>query len=633
MPIQMYPRMLLPILLASLLMQCSSTGEPQVSTAAENNRSAIPADVAAAPVSDINRLLQMAADSQTPLAEQLIIQATELALTDGDIDTAAAILGSLGDDPGWPMTIRTQAALLRAELAIASADAERALILLNGSPFNRVNELNNEVRQQLMGLRAQAFLQMNQFLAAAREHTRMAALLRPEQQAQNTDQIWQILSSAPPGNLQSQGALIDSYELRGWIELVNLVNGTRNNVEQQVRAISSWQSRWTQHSASTNLPRSLSFTIAVLNTRAERIALMLPLSEAAGIAVSEGFLAAHYEALGQAQQVPEIQIFDTSGMTDIMPLYNQIADSGFDLIIGPLRKDSVRQLQAQTSLPVPTLALNYGDEGLPAPADLYQFGLAPEDEIRQTVRMAHQAGHRVAAILTPSGSEYIRIRDTFANEWQKLGGDVVAVSEFGGNSSYSDTIRIMLDVDDSEARSAQLRGVIPRSNIVFLPRRRQDVDVLFLLANPAEGRQIRPTMGFHFAGDIAIYALPAIYDGLTSTGGSTTNVNRDLNGINFIDAPWVLTNDDPLKPASASAFAAGAGPVQRLRAMGVDSYRLHNRLAQLANFPGVSLQGATGLLSMRSDGSIQRELLPAQFLEGAIILPGVTLGSTITDLP
>jgi outer membrane PBP1 activator LpoA protein len=280
---------------------------------------------------------------------------------------------------------------------------------------------------------------------------------------------------------------------------------------------------------------------------------------------------------------------------------------------------------------VPTLALNYGDEGLPAPANLYQFGLAPEDEIRQTVKLARQAGHQVAAVLTPSGNDYLRIRDTFASEWKKLGGEVVAVSEFGGNSSYSDTIRLMLDVDDSEARAAQLRSIIPRSNIVFTPRRRQDVDVLFLLANPAEGRQIRPTMGFHFAGDVAVYALPAIYDGLGYDGGTSTNVNRDLSGINFIDAPWVLTNDDPLKPATASAFEPGAGPVERLRAMGVDTYRLHNRLAQLANFPGVSVQGATGNLSMRSDGSIQRELLPAQFVEGTIVLPGLTTGGTSPD--
>jgi outer membrane PBP1 activator LpoA protein len=264
----------MPILVASLLTQCSSAGEPQLSAVSADIRSGSQPVVADEPVSEINRLLQLAADSPSPLAEQLIIQAAEIAFRDADLNTSSAILGSLGDDLSWPMNVRSQAALLRAELAIATGEAERALILLNGTPFDRVNELNNDVRQNLMRIRAQAFLSMNQYLAAAREHTRIAALLRPDQQEQNIDQIWQILTSAPPGSFQAQNSLIDSYELRGWIELVNLVNGSRSNIEQQVRAISAWQSRWTQHSAADSLPRSLSFTMEVLNTRAERIALM-----------------------------------------------------------------------------------------------------------------------------------------------------------------------------------------------------------------------------------------------------------------------------------------------------------------------------------------------------------------------
>src|SRR5690606_3473122 len=189
-----------------------------------------------------------------------------------------------------------------------------------------------------------------------------------------------------------------------------------------------------------------------------------------------------------------------------------ITETGVDLIIGPLRKDFVRQLQALPSLPIPTLALNYGDEGLINPQNLYQYGLAPEDEIRQAVQLAWLAGHRVATVMTPAGENYRRIRETFENEWRALGGDVVANAGFAG-ASYSDVIRQMMDVDDSEARAAQLRNIVPRSNLVFTPRRRQDVDVMFLLANPSEGRQIKPAMAFHFAGDIAVYAMPAIYDG------------------------------------------------------------------------------------------------------------------------
>lgn len=605
-----------PLLLAILLSQCSSSSVPEPSFEAPQQVSA--PDSTPAP-SRINQLLLQAAEAESPLAEQYTLQASQLALDNNDIDTASAILGGLGSDNSWPVAVRTSAGLQRAQLALAQGEAARALIVLNGSPFDRPDELNAEVRLDMMQMRAEAFQMMGQSLAAAREYTRLAALLPADQQASNADRIWQILSATPLQNLQAQSALLDSYELRGWMELVNVVVNSQNNIEEQVSAVRSWQARWNRHSASSRLPDSLEYAIELLNSRPERVALLLPLSDAAGRAVNEGFIAAYYDAEQQEQPVPEIIVYDTSDITDILPLYNQVASSGVDMIIGPLRKDSVRQLQSQPSLPVPTLALNYGDEGVPSPANFYQFGLAPEDEIRQAAQLAWQADHRVATVLTPAGEEYRRISETFASEWQALGGHLVGSTGFTGSGSYSDAIRRLLDLDDSEARAARLRSVVPRSNLVFTPRRRQDVDVMFLLATPTEGRQIKPAMGFHFAGDVEVFAMPAIYDG----GGNTTN--RDLTGIVFIDAPWLLTGD-PVKSALETTFSSGPGPVERLRAMGVDSYRLHARLAQLDNFPGISIQGATGVLTMRDDGSIKRELIPARFDENNIVLlaPGDT---------
>lgn len=594
---------------------CSSSGtltapdSPQISTSTATTSTVTTA------ADRINQLLLQAANAVSPQAEQFALQASQLALDNNDVDTASAILGGLGDSASWPPSLRATAGLQRAQLALAQHEAPTALIVLNGSPFDQPANLTPEVREAMMRLRTDAFLMLGQHLAAAREYTRMAELLTPQQQAENTDRIWQILASAPPGSLQAQNNLVDSYELRGWLELANVVNNTRNNIEEQVSAVTAWQTRWNRHSASARLPQALSFAAELLDNQPQRVALLIPLSEAAGKAVAEGFMAAYYDALSQNQQVPDIRVYDTSGVTDVLALYNQAVESGVELIIGPLNKDSVRQLQALPALAVPTLALNYGDEGLINPENLYQYGLAPEDEIRQSVQLAWQAGHRVATVMTPAGEEYRRIRETFESEWQALGGHVVANAAFTG-SSYSDVIRQMMDVDDSEARAAQLRSVVPRSNLVFTPRRRQDVDVMFLLANPSEGRQIGPAMAFHFAGDVAVYAMPAIHDG----AHSASTANRDLNGIVFIDAPWLLSAQDPLRSAVADTFNSGAGPVERLRAMGVDSYRLLGRLAQLANFPGISIAGASGTLTMRPDGSIKRELLAARFVEANIEL-------------
>ena len=97
--------------------------------------------------------------------------------------------------------------------------------------------------------------------------------------------------------------------------------------------------------------------------------------------------------------------------------------------------------------------------------------------------------------------------------------------------------------------------------------------------------------------------MPAIYD-----GGSNPVANRDLNGIIFNDAPWILNNQDPLKTTVNNTWAAASGPVQRLRAMGADSYRLYLRLEQMRLFPYTHFDGATGRLNLKPDGGIKRHL-------------------------
>jgi outer membrane PBP1 activator LpoA protein len=610
---------------AALLAACGGTSAP-VSTAPPQPAANVTLE--SDQTADLNWYLRMAAATSSPEAEQYILQASAIALQNGDADNAAAILAGIESTADLPLTMQVTASLQRVELELLRNDYQRALTLLNGSPFDSGTGLSNEDQARLMQLRSQTYLAMEQYLAAARELTRLATLLPASERATNNNRVWQILSSAPAGTLSTQRHLVDSYELRGWLELANVVNDSQNNIELQVRAVSQWQNRWNQHSAAATLPDALAFAAQLLNNRPMRIALMLPLGDAAGRAVSDGFMAAYYDAVSQNQQTPQVIVIDTSEVTDILPAYQRTVESGVDMIIGPLRKDSVRQLQAMTQLPIPTLALNYGDEGLINPQNLYQFGLAPEDEIAQAARLAWQAGHRYAAVLTPAGEEYRRIQENFVQYWESLGGEIVTRATFGSAANYSNVIRRLTSVDHSEARASSLRSALPRSNLQFTPRRRQDIDFMFVLANPAEGRQLKPTMAFHFAGDIPVFAMPAIYDGGVNVAG-----NRDLNGIVFVDAPWILSNTDPLKANTFNVWADASGPVQRLRAMGVDSFRLHSRIAQLANFPGIRLQGATGVLSMRPDGSINRELIGAQIVNGEAVImvqdftgPGVAAG-------
>jgi len=564
--------------------------------------------------SQINNRLQRAMTASTEEAVALRIEASELALENGDPDTAAAILD---DIPADELTDNLLASVLiaQADIAIEQSNYTQALSYLTNPAFQNLGPDFSNLQRQSGATRAQVHLALQQPLAAAKAIISTPLATSPNAAQRRANQIWEILSSAPEGALNDEAGIIDSYELRGWLELANIVNRYQNNIDEQVDAVERWQTLWNAHPAASQLPAAIAYVVNLQQQRPQQIALLLPMQNMVGQAISDGFMMAFYHAAAQSQPLPAIEIFDTTETREIGPLYQQAVRSGADLIIGPLDKDLVRQLRMMNSLPTPTLALNYLDDGDVIPRNLYQYGLAPEDEIAQLVSLAWQSGHRKAAVLTRDSNDN-RIRNSFAQQWQTQGGQVLSSATFRDASSYSDTVRQLMHIDRSEARAEALLSTLPRDNIVSIPRRRQDIDLLFLQASPQEGKQLLPTFAFHYAGDVPIFALPSIYDGNAAPGA-----NRDLNDTVFVDAPWLLRNNDELKPDANDLWPnADNSTLMRLRAMGIDSFRLNDRLAQLDNFPGISLQGATGTLRMSETGRISRQLLPALFSEGQPIL-------------
>lgn len=566
-------------------------------------------------LSAVDGILVQARRSASPLAESLYLDAARLQLDAGFTDDAAQLLEALEDDADLPSNLRLRHALLAAEVALIRGDATAALRRLDSAPSADAANQSEDAQIALLSLRARALELADEPMSALRERIQLAPMLNGEAQRANHNAIWATLAGADLEQLNA-GSSTDSYELRGWLELQRLSNGMQHNIQDQLDAIDQWRNIWAQHSAASNLPDALAMLYELWETRPAEIALVLPIQEPLGKAISEGFMSAYYEDLARGRDVPRVRIYDTSFRTDVLVFYDQAVDDGIKLIIGPVLKDAVRRMQRSgRPMPVTTLALNYGDPGTPYLQDLYQFGLAPEDEIQQAAQTAWAAGHRNAAVLTPAGEDYLRIQDTFVSYWNSLGGRVVSIDNFTEARDYSPVVKRIFSIDASEARAEQIRSLIPRSIIEFVPRRRQDVDFIFLLANPAEGRQIMPTLSINYAGDVPVYAMPSIYD-----GGSNAAANQDLNGIIFNDAPWILEQSDSLKSAADSTWASASGPVQRLRAMGVDAYRLHLRMPQMHAFPGTRIEGATGTLSMQADGSVRRELRNAVVINGAASL-------------
>jgi len=242
---------------------------------------------------------------------------------------------------------------------------------------------------------------------------------------------------------------------------------------------------------------------------------------------------------------------------------------------------------------------------------LYQFGLALEDEAKQVASKAFRDGHRRAMIITPATPFGRRGSDQFTQDWTELGGQVVQVAEFSNQKEYSQLIEAALGVRASLDRARQLARVIGATDD-FEPRRRQDIDMVFLLARPSQARQIKPILNFHYASDIPIYATSHIYNGQNNTG-----LNRDMNGILFTALPWFFDDQSPEKQDVIQYGHQKQGSAfYPLYAFGVDAYRLYPRLKQLKNIEQARFYGATGSLSVDRMQRIKREQTWAKFISG-----------------
>jgi outer membrane PBP1 activator LpoA protein len=175
----------------------------------------------------------------------------------------------------------------------------------------------------------------------------------------------------------------------------------------------------------------------------------------------------------------------------------------------------------------------------------------------------------------------------------------------------------MLNLDDSKARQQKLTRHLG-TNLEFEPRRRQDVDFIFLIASSRQARLIRPQLRFYRASSLPVYTTSRVYSGQPDAGKDS-----DMNGIIFCDMPWTLEsggNADHLQQNINTAWPANASRYRRLYALGIDAYRLTPYLGELGNNMFGAYHGVTGNLSLGARGHINRSLRCAEFSRGLPVL-------------
>ena len=561
------------------------------------------------PDATIEQLLEQATSAKTPEKAALLrLSAADMAFHQNNPGRSAQILAQVPLDSLKPAA-QVFASTLTAELAMGRNQPKAALTALSHPSLQNLKELPPEQQIRTGSVHARAYEADGQTLAAARERVAMAPLLTGDAAASNHEAIWSLIAAVPGEQLQASGNPV----LDGWISLAQAVKNA-GTLEQQQAAIDTWRAQNPAHPAAVQLPTPLTKLKELASQPLNKIALLLPQQgplASVAKALREGFMAAHYQAQQAGQKPPVIEFYDSSRVSSIDEFYKKAQADGVQLVIGPLEKPLVKQLSARPQLPITTLALNYS-EGDQAPAQLFQFGLAAEDEAREVSRRARADGLHRAAAMVPKGEWGDRVLKAFRQDWEANGGTLIGVEHVDQPVALAQQIADLFKLRQSEGRAKSLQSTVG-TDIAAQPSRRQDIEFIFLAVTPQQAQQIKPTLNFQYAGDVPVYATSHVF----SASGDKNQYN-DMNGIMFCETPWLLNTTDPLRNQVATQWPQANGSLGRLYAMGVDAYRLAPRLGQLKALPDTRIDGHSGNLGMSPSQRIERQMPWAKFVSGQI---------------
>lgn len=560
---------------------------------------------------DPSYYLQQADSSSADQRQTYLLQATAAYFYYGQFAQGRSVLYKLQWRDLNPVNA-AQYQLLSARLSLYDNKPERAISILNSLAANP--NLTTQMQIESLKLRASAQQQLQLPIASIKTYILIDPLLtEKDDHIHNQQNIWQLVNQLSTEQLQNLASDDSDPVLQGWATLGLDVHLYGNQPQQLIQHLQQWQTQFPNHPAKDLVNTDMG-NIANWKNSPKQIALLLPIKgniAPQAQAIMNGFMAAYYQAKQHGLPAGSVKMYDTSN-ANITDLYQQAINDGAQLVVGPLTKANVQSLANDGDITVPTLALNMTNDSS-LPNNFYEFALSPQQEAITIADRATQMGYSNAATISPDNSWGNNINQTFSERWTADGGNIVANLAFAKNKNLKAQISALLNINQSYQRRRALEKVIGRS-VSFSPRRRQDIDVIFLNALPQEARQIMPFLRFYYAGDIPVYATSQIYD-----GHPNPTKDSDLDSVRFTIMPWALNpsaqakqlrrNIKQLWPESFKQFSL-------LYAFGIDAYDLMTRMGQLQAFPQFGLQANTGTLFLNSDQRIQRQTEWAIFKHG-----------------
>jgi uncharacterized protein len=523
-------------------------------------------------------------------------------------------------------------ALLRQISGVPAADAAlhgivaAQVAILTQRPGQALNELDRIPQPwpraeapSILELRIQAQFALNKPTGAV-----IAALDREKLLATQADimsnrrMIWDGVQRSVAAGASMQAPPGSNRTVTGWLDLGGAALAANRNPYAAQPSFEAWRIKYPEHPANEFLNQYVMPQLRVAVTLPAQIALVLPLSgprQVDGQVVRDGLLAALFQQPSDLR--PALRIYD-SAASGVIAAYTQAVADGAKFVVGPLIDKDVTTLAASQQVTVPTLVLNRLPEGVAVTPNIFQFTFDPADEARQVARRIAAEGlmHGIALLPKSDGKNDWgdRVYRAFDAELQLYGGKVVGQSFYDVKArDFGDPVTSALLINESKARARVLTATVG-GKLEFEPRTRNDVQFIFIGANPDQGRLLRPTIRFHLTEPLPIFATPNIYE-----PDASAKANVDLDGVTFPDMPWLIAPDEQAVQlrAALNRYWPGRRDRARLYAMGFDTFRLIPLLlSQATGTPTNQSNGITGRLSIDATGRVHRELAWARIVNG-----------------
>ncbi len=479
--------------------------------------------------------------------------------------------------------------------------ALRQLQQLSQQPITK----DQKTQAHLYYLLSQAHFANQHYLEAISTSELAYPWLTAKEQEMALVTLWRQLHSLHKNTLDHLSVTANSNYQFAWLRFVQATDSSIafDALKQQ---LSQWQAMYPQHPANQLIHDSTAMALP------KHIALLLPLSgplKPQGEAIRNGFFAAFYAK--QANYAADITVYDSHNQA-ISLLYQQAKNQGADFVVGPLLKTNIYQLLQQHAIALPTLALNNVSAQQPL---LYQFSLSPDQEATQVATAMNNHGLKRVLIISPKTAWGQRIAKQFKNQWQFLQCNIMSELDYMPKH-LSVQLSRLLNINQSKNRLYALEKLLGEK-LRYTPRRRQDFDAIFLVANPVTARQIMPLLRFYYLGQVPVYSISSIY-----SGQANPRLDRDLNGIHFVDLPWLIQpNQLPqdlrqIQKNSQHTWPDSYQHYPRFYAFGADAFGLVTRLNRLRYLPQLGIDSATGQLSLQENQQVYRHLSMAVMGQG-----------------